>query len=225
MKGTETMSHTVRQSIQLPFCGFYESVADWQIEETVNRAFDYEGTGCPEIPDDFWTYWDAGPVCKAYCKLYVERYVQYIKDKLDIDISLEFDDVVSPKFYNFETDRIFAYISHVDVCKLYNIVNTPALRIMVRERHSSRAGFASFYSNDLDDKEGEWGRELHEWDSVQLQTLLLAAFEQEGEEPDDTMAIMEDCMGSGELDNVVWMNASRPCLDMINEYDAKHRAA
>lgn len=212
------------QTIQIPFCGFYESAASQMIDDVINQSFDYEGTGDAQIPEDFYDHWGDGnkAVEIAFCKLYVERFVQYLKNEADLEITLEFDDMVSPKFYNFETDRIFCKIKSEDVQKLFDHVNTPSLRTMVRERHTSRSGFWSYYSNDLDDKDGEWGRPLNEWDSVQLQTLLMAFMEQEGVE-DDTWRIMEDCTSNGKLDNVVWGNCSRPCLDMVNEYYEQHR--
>lgn len=212
------------QTIQIPFCGFYESAASQMIDDVINQSFDYEGTGDGEVPEDFYDHWGKAnkAVEIAFCKLYVERFVQYLKDETDLEIALEYDEMVSPKFYNFETDRIFCKIKPEDVQKLFDHVNTPSLRTMVRERHTSRSGFWSYYSNDLDDKDGEWGRDLAEWDSVQLQTLLMAFMEQEGVE-DDTWRIMEDCNCNGELDDVVWSNCAKECLDMVNKYDEQHR--
>jgi hypothetical protein len=214
-------------SIQIPFAGFYESIPSAQIDDVVNQAFDYEGTGCPDIPEEFWHHWGKGnkAVEIAYCKLYVQKFVQYLKDNTtfeDFELNLEFEELTSPKYYNFETDRIFCTISFEDIKKLYDHVNTPALRTMVRERHSSRSGFISFYEADYDDPNSEWQKPVTQWDSVQLQTLLMAFMDQEGIE-EDTYAIMEDCSCNGQLDDVVWSNCSKECLAMVNKYDEAHR--
>lgn len=214
---------TLRQSIQIPFDGFYESWSGDMIEDAVNQAFDYEGTGDPEVPDDFYMKWDCKAVQNAFCKSYVEYFQAWLKDTFDLDVSLEFQEMTSPRFYNFETDKIYCWISHLDVCKIYNLVNTPALREMVRERHTSYDGFISFYSNDLDDKDDVWGKDLHEWDEIQLMTLLMALIEQEGEEV-NTYDIMQDASCSGEMDNIVFGHCGKECLDMANAYYQAHQS-
>lgn len=209
------------QTIQIPFDGFYESASDSLIEDVINQAFDYEGTGCPEIPDEFWNQWNSKDVCIAYSKLYVERFNMYLNDILGIEIELEFDALVSPKYYNFETDRIFCKIKDKDVSKLWSLTNKSDFALMVKERHSSRDGFISFYANDATVE--PWSKPMKEWDSVQLQTMLMACLESHGIGEISTWDIMEDCSGSGALDNVVWNNCPKPCLDMVNMYDESHR--
>lgn len=208
------------QTIQIPFDGFYESVSDHLIDNVVDMAFDYEGTGMPDIPDDFWIKWNSKGVCVAYANLYVSMFNVWINEELGVDITLSFGKIVSPQFYNFETDRIFCTISEDDVEKLFAVTAYKDLEEVALERHSQRSGFVSFYSPDL--KKAPWIYDVSCWDSVQLQTLLMAAMKSHGLEL-DVWGLMESCSGSGDLDNVVWGHCSKECLDMVNEYDAKHR--
>jgi hypothetical protein len=142
------MTETINKSIIIPFTGFYES--PW-VPNLVN---------CRDYPK--WT--------QKFCKAYVEQFNTLLKDE-GVDLGLEFESVDSPKFYNFETDRIFATIEHPERLD----PTQSSLDKVARERHTSREGFISYYNPDWRD----WGLQST-WDHNQLQTALLAVMEDLG---------------------------------------------
>lgn len=80
--------------------------------------------------------------------------------------------MTSPRFYNFETDRLFATCSMAFVKRLWTrskADNHATLKTLIYDTFTSYDGFISHYPNRLDD----WPTDLHEWDHNQLGTLLL----------------------------------------------------
>ncbi|MFM0341159.1 hypothetical protein [Paraburkholderia fungorum] len=111
--------------------------------------------------------------------------------------------MVSPREYNFETDRIFAYINRSSVRELYHRVDGAVLADMIRVRHTSCSGFISFYPNDLDD----WkAKPLKDWDHNELGTLLLAVMKQQGMEDWDAVLCtrMDEDIARAYSDCVDW---------------------
>lgn len=148
---------TKKQEVRLMFfSGFYHSIHLWNREREEEYILEeHEG----KTYDDFdWTYdWE------EYSKMYVSA----ISSKMGI--KLEFQELISPREYNFTTDKIICWISSKDVKKLSSALNSPTLERLVKERFTSRDGFISFYSRYVEDwKE----KKLKDWDAVELGTLL-----------------------------------------------------
>ena len=175
--------------IQLPFSGFYESrwsgeidhVEEQECECMVERQKEYE-----DIPkhlqldaSDFAdllmrhaTYRDA---YEAIAKRYVAEFDDQMADRADMRLGLTFESMRSPKYYNFEPDRLFAHIPVASVEKLFAVSASDGhkmLQAVLADRHKSRSGFHSYYSHDLD----TWlAKPLADWDHNELCSLLLAA--------------------------------------------------
>lgn len=96
---------------------------------------------------------------------YVE-YAELYTDRLSeiIDIKLTFIKLISPKYYNFETDVIIADIEVDDLIELYAKND---IKQYIIDNFTSYDGFISFYSNDVH----QWGM-LRDWDCIQLGCLL-----------------------------------------------------
>jgi hypothetical protein len=112
---------------------------------------------------------------EVYLK-YAARFTEWLSHYLGV--KLEFEEMKSPRFYNFETDRIFAKLSRADFCRLLRKVRGAKLKEIAKEMFTSRSGFISFYSNEISD----WGR-IDTWDHNQCGAVLAAAvqlFEQKG---------------------------------------------
>lgn len=208
--------------IEIPFCGFYNSEAESMIDSEIEQSFDIPGTGNPEIPEDFYDKMSYKKIFIAFCKHYTECFEEWLNRELDIDITLTFKDMQSPREYNFSTDRIFCEISEKDIKKLWEIVDVQKLAEVVKNRCTSYDGFCSFYPNTLD--KGEWLRPLLKWDYNQLQILLEACFESAGVENMDFWDIMEDSNCNGEMDSVIWDNVPPECLQMIDDYSREQEA-
>lgn len=90
-------------------------------------------------------------------------------------LRLSFAGMESPRYYNFETDRVFAQIPVSVVRKLWSMSKADehaTLTRVAKERHSSYDGFISHYDRNWE----SWGP-VADWDHNQLETLLIAACE------------------------------------------------
>lgn len=100
-------------------------------------------------------------------------------------IGLKFESMSSPREYNFETDRLFAFVSLRIMRELFKRSKAEkhaTLAAVIRQRFTSRSGFISHYSNYLAD----WlAKPLADWDHNELATLLIATMKAAGFDADD----------------------------------------
>lgn len=89
-------------------------------------------------------------------------------DELDLIKSIKFEKVVSPKYYNFSTDSINVEIE-ADFNKIADYLkqNLETFKQDRLDRYTSRSGFISHYSNDLD-----YWLDQENWDSHGLGSVL-----------------------------------------------------
>lgn len=150
---------TKKLEIGLPFfSGFYDSIHSSALDREEEEIIEmYEGKSY----EDFSFTVDY----LSYCKNYVHE-VNSI-----LDLNLEFVEMTSPREYNFSTDRIFCTISKKDLKKISSALDTEIMRDLVKKTFTSRDGFISFYSNNID----EWKEKpLKDWDYNELGILLYA---------------------------------------------------
>lgn len=153
-------------SCLIPFSGFYCSIHGERIDDAVEELFqDDNGNRNYRLYDAFWIDVDYGAVNEKYA----ERYTELIAEKLGV--SLEYEELVSPREYNFVTDRIFAKLDREGFCKLLKQVRGHRLNDVSREMFTSRSGFRSFYSNRV----SQWGR-IENWDHNQTGAVVAAAW-------------------------------------------------
>lgn len=168
-----------RFSFELPFFpGFYESslyspdTEYWAIKQEVEYYThdlreehpEYQGITEDDLEFDY----------KAYQKDVMGSFIIAFKDAApDIVESVEFDELVSPKYYNFSTDRLFCWVTFSEdwkaVMRKFMLDNYGLLKDHIKEVWSSRDGFMSFTSNDVD----EWfGKIFDEEDPMYIGTML-----------------------------------------------------
>ena len=196
--------------IQIPFAGFYYSIHSDQIDSELEDMPDYWANSMPcDMPgwlvDMFFDAADWSAAHDFYAKEYAESFCAEYLDDVG-----EFSAMTSPREYNFETDRIFVKVTRAAIARLWRGADRGTLTRIAGDRHTSRDGFASFYSPEWQ----TWGR-LSEWDHNQLMTLLLAYLETErGEEWDQwaEYALVEDLGCNDGIHNAMWSSekASRP---------------
>lgn len=124
---------------------------------------------------DSWAGEQLNMTRKAKRKRYDYETKKFRVEKYEADsLGLQFESMASPREYNFETDRIFCHIPLKTVRALFKASeseNHISLRAAIRERFTSRSGFISHYSNDLE----TWlDKHLQEWDHNEIGTLLVA---------------------------------------------------
>ena len=155
--------------IRLPFfCGFYESplynsdTLYWETTEDEmeywRERFDDETLTADDLDIDF-------PRFKEECaKEYMDVFFNNA-DCPDFIKSMEFSEIVSPRYYNFETDKLYVNVEFEedwrDKVKTFMDENKEWLTERIKEEWSSRDGFCSFMDNTYDG----WYEELQKDDA------------------------------------------------------------
>ena len=157
------MNKPTHFSAQVPFSGFYETSHDQSIDEAEEQLFSGDdGEIVSSVAyEAFWSNLNYDSVYKKYAKAYVAALAHVLK------IPLDYEEMVSPREYNFTTDRLFAKISRSDFAKMLRAVRGKRLNEKVFDQFTSRSGFISFYPNSV----SLWGR-IADWDYNQVGTVL-----------------------------------------------------
>ena len=169
------MSKTI---VNIPtFEGFYCSWIDEEINhiarmeaEYYAEEYDLSQDKQQEIEESYCTQ----NYCKLeveICKTYIPYYFQAIEEEIGFELNASFESLTSPKFYNFETDRLFVEIDDSKITMLMNWIfnnKLEKLKEVVKDRFTRRDGYIPHYSNDLE----AWG-DVDTWDYNQLGTALL----------------------------------------------------
>lgn len=201
--------------VQLPFAGFYAGAHDSMLDDAFDQMMqDREGCG-KTAPDRLYhmaldaVSW--GDVYRDYARVYVNNFLA------EFGLTGKFKGMESPKYYNFETDRVYAEIDRASVAKMIRGTDPAKLTEVATRRHTSRSGFISFYSPDW----MSWGR-ISTWDHNQLETLLLAYLETERGEEWDIWAefdLMEGAQCNGYFDDWIWRSAGPDLARAVNAWD------
>jgi len=215
--------------IRIPFAGLYCSWYDNEFDYCVEREADYlaDEFGFEEYGVELdcvqWlgvlhdcTDWEG--TRRAVAEKYPQWFSGVIGDLVDCAIldHLKFGSMQSPRFYNFETDKIFCWIPASVVMLLRDEVSDGTLRDRVRKNHSSYDGFISFYSNDLD----EWPKDVCEWDHNQLCTLLEAWMDDYVDDSDWEFKVfeaMQEDIGNAWSANVDWSKVGECARELAEQ--------
>lgn len=199
------------------FPGFYESTLDGMIDDEIAQTFDCDGTGCnPNIPEEFYrANIDYNSIHESQAKYYAEVWCEGFKNSTGIDLQAKYESFTSPKYYNFETDRLFIEVPEATITALFAESakdNHNTLAQVIKENCTSYDGFISHYSNDL----GDWlAKPVLTWDHNELAILLTAIAKLHDYEP-DTWDLMESYQCNGNLSNVVCDAIPKEFLDFAD---------
>lgn len=197
------MSHQLE--INIPFDGFYHSFYSQEIDNEETAHVENEVSEGRLEEADVAPYYDTLFSMTCYGQLHrtvAEKYVSFFNDYFSkltgVDLGLVFVELVSPKEYNFDTDRIFA-MANADALKTLRFkADERVLVETIKDRHTSRSGFISFYSNSLED----WPSEVSDWDHNQLCTLILSFIPKD----EYSFEILTDMQEAGVF-HEAWVNA------------------
>jgi hypothetical protein len=198
-------------SVCLPFAGFYESKWSGMIEEEERRFIE----NAKQEPDDefhdiakhdegaelfelLFKHTNYSVAYGAIAREYADNFGEYFTRETGFELQTSFEEMTSPRFYNFETDRVFALVPIAYLYLIYRKLRAEyrgELARTIHSRHSSRSGFHSFYSNNIE----EWeDKPFSTWDHNEYETLLLAAMASQGVDADQLeWSIYEDWADSG----------------------------
>ena len=155
----------MKYNIQLPFFpGFYESdlkncdTAYWALKEELEY---YQKEYAYNNPEEQAIYaqlteddidFDDDRYEEDVRNAWVESFRGYLPEFV---LSLENVEMTSPRYYNFETDRLWGDVElrddWVDVVRKFMEENSDWLRERIKDEWTSYDGFMSFMSNNFDD--------------------------------------------------------------------------
>lgn len=130
------------------FVGFYDSI--WEPDAEI--YYECERTGQEEDVDFTFDYQEyRHDICEDYTEVWESWLQEFISD----DIQLEFLKVVRPQYYTaWETDRCRVKIQLTQAAEDAIIAKMGKHRELlakwIKENHTSRDGFISYLSNDID---------------------------------------------------------------------------
>lgn len=196
----------IMKEIQIPFQGFYDSIHSFNIDSILE--YDIEDLPLDQaqaVSEDFSF---TEELLNGYCKLYLESVESELNTTHNPEIKLEFKELISPREYNFDTDRLFAHISDYNIISLFDRVDKECLSNLIKKRCTSYDGFISFYSNDIN----EWPKNVLDWDSIQLGFILdVLLYENE----DFELYSLNNC--DGEISELVWEAYSEQSKELIEQ--------
>lgn len=148
------------------FPGFYESIfcnSDEFLDEEEEIAFDIEQMIESKDFEVSLEYVDFDMYMRDVCKTFMDYYVEKLIDVLPIDITNHEDfkfeiidesiEVVSPKYYNYSTDRCYCKVETnrktLKLLKEYTLRLEDAEKY-IKDHFTSYDGFISFITNDID---------------------------------------------------------------------------
>lgn len=154
-------------TVQLPFCGFYESEITDQIdrEDELQREwlFDEYGLDLDNVPGRNWIdiqhSVDFTGIAASYTSFYEDRLDFIVKELygIDIDAKLEFKAVHSPREYNFYSDILEAEISVDTIRKIYDAADKERFSDFLYEYQKPRSGFIPSYPWKLEEYDPDIG--------------------------------------------------------------------
>lgn len=146
------MNTSNKIEIQLPFSGFYHSIHDMYIDNHIEYELDYLANELDytdeqmDVINDRFYMLDYAPVRKAICEHYIQAFNAVFYDEYNIHLDLEYSQLISPKFYNFETDKLYALIDESIYDEVTALINEYDFKAMLKEKFKCRDGFIPFQS-------------------------------------------------------------------------------
>lgn len=146
-----------RVAIVLPyFPGFFESSLDDGLDSALEQNADWyadENEFEPSATAEEFT--DAAYHVADWRKAYImvarewlEQFENMVHTETGLALHLEFDEVNSPREYNFRTDRVIATIPADVLRAMRERVKPETWAAVLAEHFKSRSGFISFYPHD-----------------------------------------------------------------------------
>ena len=136
---------TIKVETYLPvFSGFYNSFADWIIKDEISYYEDQYGHEIDSFNFDYEAF---------YNDLAVQITSEVESELYDLGFieSIEFQNLISPKYYNFVNDSIDCIIelneSNISKIKEYILEYSEEFNEYLKEKYTSCPGFSSRYPN------------------------------------------------------------------------------
>ena len=162
----------------IPFCGFYESFISDDIEYQIGQQIEWDSDIYDLNEDEQQILWDnylsvnRSSFYNEIAEHYTDLYIDALNERLEgFTLKAKFNLLISPREYNFETDRIFIDIQEnhcIEFIKFIIKNYKKELEKKIQDRFTSGSGFWSHYKNGLD----LWTKDYSEWDHNQIGTCF-----------------------------------------------------
>lgn len=161
------MLHTIKSYLPV-FTGFYGTIFEADEEPMIEDGYTYDNYK-----------WDYKGYNEAIGKRCTNTVSEWLKES-GFQMVLKFDGIYSPREYNFTNDSINVDYVVSDYClakiRAFLHSNKPMFEKYLKDNFSSRSGFYSFYSNEMnewlgDGKESDWINDLVRFGAI-LQFIL-----------------------------------------------------
>lgn len=150
----------------IPFEGFYESHYSYDIEDHIEQEIDhFNNCHCTDF-----THCDVSYTVdhEGIARSYTNSFISLLEKHYDLKLDYEFSRLISPKFYNYETDTIEIKLSKESLLALYKKRNPELFKEFVYKELKERDGFFPFYDNDIE----TWDDDITNWAIPQIELLL-----------------------------------------------------
>jgi hypothetical protein len=150
-------------SALVPFAGFCDSWHNELIDDAEESLFQDDSGNIPSqrLYQEFVSNLNYGSVFESYAETYVACLGEAV------GIPLAFEEMVSPREYNFQTDRLFATLTRSDLARILRAVRGKRLNQKAAEWFTSCSGFISRYPNYIPD----WPP-IRDWDHNHVGCVL-----------------------------------------------------
>lgn len=175
------------------FPGFYESELSWMIDREEEYYLEENDKTWEEIQDEVDYHRGYLAISQAWLDAFCD----------EVGISLKYKEVDSPREYNFTTDRLVAEIEMGELERIRKIVDSDweTLSRVIKENFTSRSGFVSFYSNDID----EWmEKDTDDLDHNEIMTYI-QAYVEINHEPRELLDYIHDRSPVYEAAQQIWV--------------------
>lgn len=152
-------------STRIPFSGFYCSIWDditTQYVELQDEQLDDQS---------LYDHMDFRQAHEGIAKCYAAAFAEWLGETTEQPVEYEFEELASPRYYNFETDKIFVRLPEAVLQAVLDDLRAKDNETLVqtfRDYLTSRDGFISAYSSEVPTKP------IGEWDHNELYVLLEA---------------------------------------------------
>lgn len=208
----------------IPFSGFYESDHSWHLDHALEAfAQDPNGNDYPDAwnneETNLYNLVSWKQAHEEYARLYADLFMEYLQAETGCKkFRWKFEELDSPREYNFTTDRILVDIPRRAVRELFKLCDKDILTKVAADRHTSRSGFISFYKPDWK----TWGSVDH-WDLNRLGTLIEACA-QEYLSDHWEADLMDGCSGNGMFDEIVYKALTPEGKQIVEGFSARREA-
>ena len=136
--------------IEIPFSGFYHSIHDMHIDSWLEYMLEGDEAEYLELSQDDLAdklyMMNYSSIRKAICLHYMQAYNAVFYDEYDIDLYLKFNEMTSPQFYNFETDKLYCTIEQDAFNEVIALLDDDKIQKTLHDKYKTEDGFIAFNS-------------------------------------------------------------------------------